>query len=268
MTGSLNVLLTNDDGVHAQGLASAKQALEALGMTVTVIAPAVNHSCGSHRVSMKDQVVLTRVRGANTLTFSCTGTPADCVRVGILGGLCPVPDVVVSGINHGANAGDDVHYSGTVAAAVEAAMLGYPAVAASQHGPDIGVPFVPAEPTEFPHADYVARIAAWAATSDLPDRLLLNVNLPQAASADNARLALLGRREWQTSRVEVSHHGDDWFSVRPWSEEPTTELGDVSTDFALLSSGVTTVSALSANRGLRDALHDHREALATVPLAL
>jgi 5'-nucleotidase len=263
----ITVLLTNDDGVDARGLAVARDALSGAGMRVAVVAPEGNHTCGSHRVSMRDRIRITQVTPSDSSIFSCSGTPADCVRLGVLSGLVPRPDVVVAGINHGANAGDDIHYSGTVAAAAEAALLGLPAIAASQHGPDIGVPFIPADPTAFPFASYIARLAHWAASNWLPDRMVLNVNLPLEAATASVALTRVGRRDWTTAAVQVDTVCAGQHMVHPWSTDPA--VGDESDrDFAMLMSGTAAVNVLSASGGLHDVLDRYRHHLDTMPLEL
>src|SRR5499426_338224 len=121
------ILVTNDDGVHAAGLAALAAALEDLG-DVYVVAPdreqsAVGHALTLHRPLRVDQIGERR--------FAVNGTPSDCVNLGVLGLLPEPPALVVSGINHGSNLGDDVTYSGTVSAAMEGTLLGVPSMAVS-----------------------------------------------------------------------------------------------------------------------------------------
>ncbi len=264
---SITVLLTNDDGVDARGLAAARDALISAGLRVAVVAPEQNHTCGSHRVSMRDSVRLTQLADSGSPIFACSGTPADCVRVGVLSGLLPRPDIVVAGINHGANVGDDIHYSGTVAAAAEATLLGLPAIAASQHGPDIGVPFIPAEPAVFAYTAYIARLTHWVATNGLPDRVMLNVNLPPETAAPRAALATVGRRNWATASVQVETVRAGEHLVNPWSSDPAAH-DDSECDFAMLTSGSATVNALSLAGGLHDVLDRYRPRLQSIPLDL
>ena len=122
------ILVTNDDGIHAQGLSALAEALESLG-EVYVVAPdreqsAVGHALTLHRPLRVDRVGERR--------FAVNGTPSDCVNLGVLGLLPEPPVLVVSGINHGSNLGDDVTYSGTVSAAMEGTLLGVPSMAVSQ----------------------------------------------------------------------------------------------------------------------------------------
>ena len=128
--GPMNILLTNDDGFDAEGLAALRDVAGARGR-VTTVAPTVQHSMKSHAITTGTPLELERDGGVED-AWRCSGTPADCVRIGLRHlPLGPV-ELVLSGINHGANLGVDVFYSGTVAAAREAALLGVPAIAVSQ----------------------------------------------------------------------------------------------------------------------------------------
>ncbi len=128
----MNILLTNDDGYAAAGLASAYDALTSLG-TVSVVAPLSERSACSHSISLYHAIEVTRIEHDSFGTvYAVDGTPADCVRLGVGELLDHSIDLVVSGINRGANTGVDTYYSGTIAGAREAAMLGIPAIALSQ----------------------------------------------------------------------------------------------------------------------------------------
>jgi 5'-nucleotidase len=256
------VLLTNDDGFGAAGITAMHAALEQHGARVVTIAPEANHTAGSHRVTVDGHLTITPV--GTELTFTCSGSPADCVRAGVLSGVVPRPDLVVSGINHGANAGEDVHYSGTVAAAVEAALLGVPALAVSQHGDGPELPFLTRTPTGFPDADYAAQVALWVAGHGPPAHTFINLNLPCAPMRSPAALATLGRRDWQAAsmRWEVTEANE--YRLDPWAGAPPP-IADHGTDFAFLRDGVPTVSLLSVRGGLYDVLAQHRAWAESVP---
>src|SRR3954470_24529409 len=131
----LRVLLTNDDGIDAEGLQALRRALVALpDVELAVIAPDGNRSATARSITFGRPLWVTEIPFEDgTHGFACDGTPVDCVRLAALGLIDGFqPDVVVSGINHGANLGDDITYSGTVAAALEGVMLGLPAIAVSQ----------------------------------------------------------------------------------------------------------------------------------------
>ena len=131
----LRVLLTNDDGIHAEGLQTLRRALAALDdVTVAVIAPDANMSATARSITTRRPLWVTEVPfDDGTIGYSCDGTPVDCVRLASLGLVDGFePDLVVAGINHGSNLGDDITYSGTVAAALEGVVLGVPSIAVSQ----------------------------------------------------------------------------------------------------------------------------------------
>jgi 5'-nucleotidase len=128
-------LLTNDDGVDAEGLLAIRAALASSRDSVVTIAPEADCSGFARKCTFSRPVGVTRVSGGQHPIYRCDGTPTDCVRVGLLGGLAAAADLVVSGINHGANLADDVTYSGTVGAGLEAAILGTPAICLSQQTP-------------------------------------------------------------------------------------------------------------------------------------
>ena len=127
-----HILITNDDGYQAPGLLALARALQSLGQ-VTVFAPDHNWSAAGHTKTMhKPLRVNEGTLPDGTRLFVTTGTPSDCVGLALLGFVGERPDLVISGINHGSNLGQDITYSGTVAGAMEAAVWGMPAIAASQ----------------------------------------------------------------------------------------------------------------------------------------
>ena len=131
---SMRVLLTNDDGITATGLNAMRRALlELADVELEVIAPDSNRSATGRAVTLRDPIWVEEIEfGDGTTGFATDGTPVDCVRFAALGLIEAPPELIVSGINHGANLGDDITYSGTVAAALEGIMLGMPAIAVSQ----------------------------------------------------------------------------------------------------------------------------------------
>ena len=140
----MRVLLTNDDGISAPGLQAARRALRELdGVEVDVIAPDSNRSATARSITTRSPLSVEEVEfGDGDRGFATDGTPVDCVRFAELGLLGGRPDLIVSGINHGANLGDDITYSGTVAAAFEGIVLGIPAVAVSQQSSGGGMGYV------------------------------------------------------------------------------------------------------------------------------
>src|SRR6059036_1924319 len=181
------VVLTNDDGVHAPGLAALEKAVAELG-EVYVVAPEREQSACGHALTLHRPLRPLRL---SERRFSVNGTPSDCVNLAVLGFLPAPPVLVVSGINHGANLGDDVTYSGTVSAAMEGTLLGVPSIAVSlAAGGDLAV------------AAEVARlIALRVLVTGLPPKTLLNVNVP-GEPPRGIRLTRLGHRVYTGKIVE------------------------------------------------------------------
>jgi 5'-nucleotidase len=179
----VRVLLSNDDGVHAAGLRSLAAAFE--GDEVWVCAPDREQSASSHAISLHRPL---RLHEVAPRWYSVDGTPTDAVYVGMNLVLKERwPDVVVSGVNHGPNLGNDVHYSGTVAAAMEGALLGVPAIAVS---------LASAPPHDFVPAARLAAELARALVASRPSRpVLLNLNVPPGL-VRGWRLARLGKRTY------------------------------------------------------------------------
>ncbi|HUK66626.1 MAG TPA: 5'/3'-nucleotidase SurE [Anaeromyxobacteraceae bacterium] len=185
----MRILLSNDDGVHAPGLAALSAAFP--GDEVWVVAPDREQSASSHSISLQRPLRITEL---GPRRFAVDGTPTDAVYLGlnqVLKGRRP--DIVVSGVNSGPNLGSDVHYSGTVAAAMEGALLGCHAIAVS---------LVARPPHAFEHAARFAAALAHRLLADPPKRpALLNVNVP-AGPVKGYRLVRLGRRTYGNEVVE------------------------------------------------------------------
>jgi 5'-nucleotidase len=188
------ILLSNDDGVFAPGLAAVEEALRPLGELV-VAAPDRERSATSHSISLDRPLRADEVRAG---VFSIDGTPVDCVYLALLHLVGRKPDLVVSGINHGYNLGSDVFYSGTVAAAVEGALRGVPSIAVSlerRRQSD----FAPA--AAFVRA-LVTKVLARGAGA-VPEGSLLNVNVPSGQMA-GYEITFLGKRVYR-DLVDVRH---------------------------------------------------------------
>ena len=199
------ILVTNDDGVQSEGLPPLVRALEPLG-EVTVVAPVLETSAIGHALTLRRPLRLEEVAPRR---FSVDGTPTDCVNIAVAriyhGGL---PDLVVSGINKGYNLGDDVTYSGTVAGAIEGAMLGIPSLAVSLERSTGTYDFSTA-------AAASARLAEAVLERGLPPRTLLNVNVEES-SGPGFRVTVLAKRNHVTSVAEaVDPRGQPYF----WIEE-------------------------------------------------
>jgi 5'-nucleotidase len=228
----LNVLLTNDDGIEAEGLQAMRRALLALeDVRLAVIAPDGNRSAMARSITTRRPLWVAETRFSDgTLGYATDGTPVDCVRLASLGIVEDFDaDLVVSGINHGANLGDDITYSGTVAAALEGVVLGLPAIAVSQQSGarqldyrfDGGFGFEVA-------ARFVAAVVARIEEVPLPERTLLNVNVP-AGEPQGVEVTRLGKRiytdELKLEREE-EHRRRYWIygSDPGFHDEPGTDL--------------------------------------------
>jgi 5'-nucleotidase len=210
------ILLTNDDGILATGIAVLRRALEGLG-DVQTIAPDRNTSAVARGITIHRALHLQSSRfGEGWEGTALDGTPSDCVRVGLLGVLGPPPDLVVSGVNLGGNMGADVAYSGTVGAALEAVLRGVPGVAVS---------IEPTEPRWLDEAVPVIRaIVRQTIEHGLPPSTALNVNLPDLPLAELGQLKVtrLGGASCH-DRILLSADGDGSavteYPIR-WTQEP------------------------------------------------
>jgi 5'-nucleotidase len=182
----MDILLTNDDGIHCEGLWALNAVLQR-GHAVTVVAPdrertAVSHGITLHQPLRADRISLNGCGSG----YAVNGTPADCIKLGILEILGRKPDLVVSGLNPGANVGVNINYSGTVAAAKEAALGGVPAIAASIAG---------GEPYHYrTAAEFIGRLSELVGRHGLVPGTFLNVNVPNLPSP-------------QIAGVRISRHG-------------------------------------------------------------
>lgn len=231
----LNVLLTNDDGIEADGLQAMRRALLELDdVRLAVIAPDGNRSAMARSITTRRPLWVEEVPFADGTTgYATDGTPVDCVRLASLGIVEDfAADLVVAGINHGANLGDDITYSGTVAAALEGVVLGLPAISVSQQSGarsldyrfDGGFSFELA-------ARFVARVVERIEEVPLPARTLLNVNVP-AGAPHGVEVTSLGKRIYKDElklEREEEHRRRYWIygSDPGFHDEPGTDLAAV-----------------------------------------
>ena len=193
----MRILVTNDDGFAATGIHTLAEAARALG-TVHVVAPDREQSATSHSLTLHHPIRPVS-RGDNR--WQVDGTPTDCVMLAIEALMPARPDFVLSGINHGQNMGEDVLYSGTVAAAMEGVTLGVPAIALSFAGGELKAdPSLLAE-----QVPVVAALLKHLTSLELPNDTLLNVNMPARPAADirGVRLTRLGRRVYSDSLMKM-----------------------------------------------------------------
>ncbi|MEM1249388.1 MAG: 5'/3'-nucleotidase SurE [Acidobacteriota bacterium] len=232
----MRILMTNDDGIEADGLRFLAEALSSRA-DVTVVAPELNQSGFGHAITLNRPL---RVREREPGWFSIDGTPTDCVNYGVhhLKEHGP-PDLVVSGINHGVNLGDDVTYSGTVGAAMEGFLLGVPSLALSQ---ELG------EGVDFRHSARLG-VALLDRLSNLPslEGLFLNVNFPAQGSGSFELVSLGHRRYHEVVQVRTDPRGGEYF----WIAGQPTWRDDPGTDQDALARGVISITPL--HLGLTDA---------------
>lgn len=240
-----HILVTNDDGVHSAGLLALAQALREVG-DVSVIAPDSNRSAIGRGITVHNPLHVEEVALADgSPALATDGTPVDCVRLAALGLVDRTPDVIVSGINLGLNLGDDVTYSGTVAAALEGTLLGIPAVAVS---------CAPVRPTDDPWdgaaydfravAPFAARVVPRVLHDAFPERVVLNINAPgiHPERVTGACVTRLGRRVYHDELTLLSSEGGRRrYTIYGGTATHQKEDG---TDFAAIEAGAISVTPL------------------------
>jgi len=231
----LNVLLTNDDGIEADGLQALRRALVGLdGVNLAVIAPDGNRSAMARSITTRRPLWVEEVPFADgTSGFATDGTPVDCVRLASLGLIEDFQaQLVVAGINHGANLGDDITYSGTVAAALEGVVLGLPAIAVSQQsgGATLDYTFDGGFGFEV-SAAFVAALVGRLEELPLAQGTLLNINVP-AGTPGGVDVTTLGKRIYRDElklESEEEHRRRYWIygNYPGFHDEPGTDLAAV-----------------------------------------
>jgi 5'-nucleotidase len=207
----MRVLLTNDDGIEAAGLQALRQALlEVPEVELAVIAPDGNRSAMARSITTRRPLWVQEVEfGDGTVGYATDGTPVDCVRLANLGLIKGFEaELVVSGINHGSNLGDDITYSGTVAAALEAIVLGLPGIAVSQQSNAMELDFRVGKGFEFrAAATFASRLVGELGNVPLPPGTLLNINVP-GAEPSGVEVAKLGKRVYRDELSLVDEDTD------------------------------------------------------------
>jgi 5'-nucleotidase len=236
----MRILIANDDGYLAPGLAALVRACEGLGH-IDVIAPEQNASGTSNALTLNRPLNIFEARGEHVKGFRVVnGTPSDCVHVALTGLLAHKPDLVLSGINNGANMADDTLYSGTVAAAMEGFLFGIPAIAFSQAEKGWG---------ELEPAAAAARgVIDWVlASHSLSTPWLLNVNIPNRADAASLprRVTRLGRRHASAPVIQQTNpRGETIYWIGPAGD--ARECGD-GTDFHAVANGQISITPLQVD---------------------
>jgi 5'-nucleotidase len=240
----MKVLLTNDDGIQATGLNALRRALLAVeGVELAVIAPNSNRSATARMITTRKPLWVEEVEfGDGTSGFATDGSPVDCVRFAALGLVEFEPELIVSGINHGANLGDDITYSGTVAAALEGVVLGIPAIAVSQQSARGEMDFRLGDRFDFDEAAaFAARLVEELDDVPMPAGTLLNVNCP-AGGATGVRVCRLGKRIYR-DRLELQEEEGGRRRYRIYGDDPSYHHED-GTDFAAVADGCIAVTPL------------------------
>jgi 5'-nucleotidase len=253
----VRVLLTNDDGIDAEGLQRLRrELLQTPGVDLAVVAPDGNRSAIGRGITTRRALAVERLEfGDGTYGYATDGTPVDCVRLASLGLVSGwTPEIVVAGINHGSNLGDDVTYSGTVAAAMEGLLLGLPAIAVSQQSERREMDFRLGQEFVFDAAArFTARIVEELADVPLPPSTLLNVNVPagEPAGVDVARL---GKRIYR-DRLEAHDADPDTGRKRffIYGADPGYE-DEAGTDLAAIAAGRIAVTPVHMDLTHHDGL--------------
>jgi 5'-nucleotidase len=226
------ILISNDDGIHAPGIKALAEGLSPLG-EVSIMAPLTEQSATSHSLTLYRPL---RVKEMAPRTYAVEGTPTDCVLLAVREFLPERPDLVVSGVNQGPNMGEDVIYSGTVAAAMEGAILGVPSIAVSLASWEV---------FDFTPAAAIARAVAEAMLSaGPPARFLVNINVPPLPLDEirGVRVTRLGTRVYNDAIVKKTDpRGRAYYWIG--GAKPSWEPG-ADTDFAAVEEGYVSLTPL------------------------
>jgi len=242
----MHLLLTNDDGIHAEGLQALYRQC-AKHYSVTVMAPDRERSAVGHGITLHQPLRAVPVHlNGGMPGYAVSGTPADCIKLAVLEILERPPDMVVSGINPGANVGVNINYSGTVCAAKEASLYGFPAIAVSMPGPNVN------------HYDEAARfifnLIGRVSQEGLPGGTFLNVNIPDMPldAMSGVRISRHGTKlfpEYVDKRVDPRNHAYYWQGCDELREHP-----DPSIDETALSQNFISITPIKCDTTDYDAI--------------
>ena len=256
----MRILVTNDDGIHAPGLAAAEAIARVLSDDVWVVAPESEQSGASHSLTLASPL---RLRQVGERRYAVTGTPTDCVMMACLHILKDrPPQMVLSGVNSGSNLADDVTYSGTVAGAMEGCALGIPSIALSQElsGSRLDIDWSPGEV----HGPAVIRqllAAGW------PQGVLLNLNFPGVSAAEVTGVALVPQGHYDLQSTEIIERTDVrerayyWIGLRRHETTPPED-----SDLGAVHAGRISVTPLHLNLTEYDVLKKMRKKLGQISL--
>ncbi len=231
------IFVTNDDGGASQGIKTIAKTLESVG-EVYVVAPETEQSAVAHALTLHRPLKFERI---DKKTYFVNGTPTDCVIIGVNKLLPQKPDIIVSGINNGGNLGDDITYSGTVAAAIEGTLLGIPSIAISlvREDPDMGI--YRKETVRLREAaNFAKKLTAMVLEKGLPKDTLLNVNIPNAPKIKGVKITRQGKMLYDNSIQELSDpRGRKYYWIG--GGMPLWEAGE-NTDFEAVQNGFISIT--------------------------
>jgi 5'-nucleotidase len=236
------ILISNDDGIDAIGISLLRDIAARLSDDIWVIAPTDNRSGASRSITLRRDVVIDQV---GPQSYGCSGTPSDCIIFGISKIMDRPPDLVLTGINHGMNVADDILYSGTVAGAMEAAILGLPAIALSQrHGRDDPIDYLPAK-------RYAEDVIRHIIAQGIAPRTVMNVNFPKTDpdAIRGIKPAHLDRHK--LGDVIIAGDGPGHYRLGPLNSNPDTNPGS---DRAVLNDGWISLTPLVMDVTARELL--------------
>lgn len=227
----MRILISNDDGIHADGITELRKTLEELA-EIYVVAPDRERSACGHKITMHRPLRVEEITyGPRSRGWSVDGTPSDCVKLGLEALLPEPPDLVISGINYGPNLGTDVLYSGTVSAAIEGIINSIPSIAVS---------LASYEYRDFSHACRLVKDIVQKSAKEIPPGTLLNVNLP-ACPPRGTRVTRLGSRRYVNvfdKRIDPRGRVYYWMAGEPFDvdrDDPETDVGAVLEGFASIT---------------------------------
>jgi len=226
------ILISNDDGIDATGIVILRQIASHFSDDVWVIAPSENRSGASRSITLRRDVVIEEMAPK---IYKCSGTPSDCIIFGMTQVLDFPPDLVLTGINHGMNVADDILYSGTVAGAMEASLLGVPAIALSQrHGRD--------DPIDYGAGRlYGTRVIRHILDMGIPQRTVMNVNFPKTNATEIKGMKAAHLDQHKLGDVIVRGKSPNRFRLGPLHSDPKTSPGS---DRAVLNDGWISITPL------------------------
>ncbi len=226
------ILISNDDGIDAVGIKILHEIATDLSDDIWIIAPSNNRSGASRSITLRRDVLIEETA---LKTYKCSGTPSDCIIFGMTQILDAPPDLVLTGINHGMNVADDILYSGTVAGAMEASLLGVPAIALSQrHGRDNPIDYTASRL-------YGTKVLHHILDMGIPKRTVMNVNFPKTCPAEIKGMKAAHLDQHKLGDVIVSGASPNHYRLGPLHSDPKTGVGS---DRAILNDGWISLTPL------------------------